>query len=94
MTQETDIRDAADARFFALAEGYAWGRQDGIANALWLSDVDGRLAARDTDAATRFATAFMAHRRAFADEKIGMAFNVALAYDKWLKDENSLPTSR
>ena len=94
MTQEQDIKGVADARHFALAEGYAWARQDAAASALPPSDVDGRVAACDTEAATRFATAFKAHRRAFIDEKIGMAFNVAVAYDKWLRDGASLPTTR
>lgn len=74
-----------DARHFALAEGYAWGRQDERVHSA------GAGYERDTAAATAFAQAFAAHRDAFLAGKLGMAYNVGTAYDMFVRGE-ALPT--
>lgn len=82
----TKGENITDARHFALAEGYAWGRQDERVIGAGVG------VERDTEAATAFAVAFMAHRRAFLDGKLGMAHNVASAYDMFVRGE-TLPTT-
>jgi hypothetical protein len=82
----TQAEDILIARHYALAQGYAWGRQDATVLALDVGDVRGRVSARDTDAATRFATAFTAHYAAYRAERIGMMHNMESAYDMFVRD--------
>ncbi len=87
------ITDNIYAVDFSKAEGYAWGRQDAAHDALPPEDFEGRIAATDTEKSAEFAQAFAQHRRAFREERIGMATNLRSAYEKWLRGD-TLPTTR